>query len=269
MKTSHRKLKRKLSEAELAQRRAAQPAALAAGAKAGKATGPRTEDGKAVSSRNAWVHGRYSLIQRQSFGLGAASISKIFGKPCKTTCPLHPDNPERVEAPCSLVLDGLTHAGGSCLDKTVYVTALQSLMEAMSGGEMDGMHGVLATELAGNLQIVAQLREEIARNGVVVPMYERNKDGDVVLFPGTDKPMVFDVKINPALAALAKFTEAHGVNFAELMATPRAREKMGDDDDAASAMASMIGSIFARAGRKKLLPGSGGRILEHDAQDDG
>jgi hypothetical protein len=236
-----------MSEAALAQRRANAPKALAAGALAGKATGPRTEEGKAATSRNAWKHGRYSAINRQSFGLGAASISRLFGKPCVTTCPFHPDNPERTEAPCSLVLDGLTHAGGSCLDKTVYVNALQSLMAAMQDGDMDGMQGVLASELAANLQVVNAIRGAIAEHGVMVPVYERGKDGNVLLHPTTGEPMVFELKMNPALAALAKFTEVHGANFAELMATPRARERMREDDDAASGLASAIGAIMGRA----------------------
>lgn len=253
-----------MSEAALEQRRANAPKALAAGALAGKATGPKTEDGKAASSRNAWKHGRYSLINRQSFGLGAASMSRMFGKPCVTTCPFHPDNPDRTEAPCSLVLDGLTHAGGSCLDKTVYVNALQSLMSAMQDGDMEGMHGVLATELAANLQIVHHIRAEIAEHGILVPIYERNKEGDVIMDPTTGKPMVFDMKINPALAALAKFTEAHGVNFAELMATPRARERVKEDDDAASGLASAIGAILGRAANR--LPAAKGRVIDEEGE---
>lgn len=251
-----------MSDAALAQRRAAQPAAVAAGALAGKSTGPRTDEGKAAVSRNAWKHGRFSAINRQSFGLGASSVANLFGKPCVTTCPYHPDNAARVEAPCSLVLDGLTHAGGSCLDKTVYVNALQSLMAAMQDSDMDGMHGLLATELAANLQIVSQIRQEIAEHGITVPVYGRNKEGDVVLHPKTGEPMVFDIRINPALAALAKFTEAHGVNFAELMATPRARERVKDDDNAASGIAAAIGAIMGRAAKK--IPG---RVIDAEARD--
>lgn len=252
-----------MSDAALEQRRANAPKALAAGALAGQATGPKTDEGKAASSRNAWKHGRYSAINRQSFGLGAASVSRLFGRPCVTTCPFHPDNPERNEAPCSLVLDGLTRAGGSCLDKTVYVNALQSLMAAMTDGDMDGMHGVLATELAANLQIVNHIRSEISERGVLVPLYERDKDGNVVLDPRTGDPMIFDMKINPALAALAKFTEAHGVNFAELMATPRARERMKDEEDAASGIATALGAIMARSMNKLPKPA---RAIDMDSE---
>lgn len=253
-----------MTPARLAQRRANQPKAVAAGTLAGKSTGPRTDDGKAISSRNAWKHGRYSAINRQSFGMGAASVSRMFGKPCVTTCPFHPDNPDRTEAPCSLVLDGLTHAGGSCLDKTVYVNALQSLMAAMQDGDMEGMHGVLATELAANLQIVNSIRSEISDRGVLVPIYERNKDGDVILDPKTGEAMVFDLKINPAIAALAKFTEAHGVNFAELMATPRTRERLKDEDDAASGIATALGAIMGRAANKLNAPK--GRVIDDEGE---
>ena len=232
-----------MSPAAMAQRRAAQPGAVAAGTLAGKSTGPITEEGKAAVSRNGWKHGRYSAVNRAHFGVGAASIAKLFGKPCLTTCPFHPDNPEREEAPCSLVLDGLTHAGGSCLDKTVYVRALDSLMRVMTDGDMDGMHGLLATELASNLQVVDQIRAAIAEYGVMVPQYLTLKDGGVWLDPDTKKPFVADVKLNPALAAL-------GFNFAELLATPRARERLADEDSAAGGLQAAIGAIFARAANK-------------------
>ena len=241
------KPKRPLSEAELAQRRAAAPKGLAAGALAGKSTGPITAAGKAAASRNAWKHGAYSAINRQQFGLGAASVAKLFGKPCLRTCPLHPDNPDRTESPCSLVLDGLTHAGGSCLDKTVYVNALQSMMAVMQDGEMDGMQGLLANELAANLQIVNQIRQEIAQNGVMIPEYVLSREGTVVLDPRTGEPLINGFNLNPAMSILAKFTEAHGVSFAEILATPRARQRMQDEDEAATALQTVLGAIVSRA----------------------
>lgn len=238
--------KRKLSEAQLAQRRAAAPKGLAAGALAGKSTGPKTEEGKAAISRNAWKHGRYSAVNRQRFGLGAASISKLFGKPCLTTCPVHPDNPDRTEAPCSLVLDGLTHAGGSCLDKTVYVNALDSLLGAMREGDMDGMHGLLAVEMASNLQIVDQIRQSIAEHGIMTTLHATTRDGKVVLHPQTGEPLVIEMKLNPALQALERFTATHGVNFGELMASPRARAKLDEAEDAQSTFQAVVGGMLSR-----------------------
>lgn len=259
-KNSERR-KRPLTEAELAQRRAAAPKALAAGALAGKATGPRTEEGKAAVSRNGWKHGRYSLINRQRFGLGAASISKLFGKPCLTTCAFHPDNPDRTEAPCSLVLDGMTHAGASCLDKTVYVTALDSLLGAMRDGEMDGMHGLLAVEMASNLQIVDQIRQAISEHGIMTSVHAVTKEGKVILNPETGKPLVIEMKLNPALQALERFTATHGVNFGELMATPKARQRLEDEEDAASTFQGVVGGLLSRmAGKLKPAP------IEHEGE---
>ncbi len=246
-----------LSEAALAQRRAAQPAAVAAGTLAGKSTGPTTERGKAAVSRNAWKHGRHSAANLQRFGLGAASMSHIFAKPCTTTCPFHPENAARNEAPCSLVLDGLTRAGASCLDKTVYVGALDALMDAMSSGEMEGMHGVLANELASNLQILDQVRQGISEHGVMVPIYEHNKEGDVILDPDTKKPFVFEIKVNPLLAALVQFTDKLGINFGELLTTPRSRKQADADEQQAGGLQALLGGIFSRASAKRLPPPKG------------
>lgn len=237
-----------MSEAAMAQRHANLPAAAAA------STGPTTSEGKAASSRNAWVHGRYSAINRAQFASGATSIAKMFGKPCVTTCPFHPDNPDRTEAPCSLVLDGLTRAGGSCLDKTVYVHALDSLMSAFTDGNMDGMHGLLATEMAGNFQLLRQIREEIAERGLLIEIPMVTKEG-VVVRDADGKPIVAELRTNPILAHLIKLNESLGINLAELMATPRAREKLKDDDEAAGGLQSLLGAIFNRAQRKLPPPG--------------
>lgn len=237
-----------MSPAALEQRRNNLPAAAAA------ATGPITDEGKAASSRNAWVHGRYSAVNRQHFGQGASAISKMFGKPCVTTCPFHPDNPERTEHPCSLVLDGLTRAGGSCLDKTVYVHALDSLMRAFTDGDMDGMHGLLAGQMAGNMELLQKIRESIANDGLLLSVPWVTKEGEVV-YDKDGHMVIAEYKPNPMLAALIKFNESLGINFAELMATPRAREKLKDDDDAADGLQSLLGAIFQRAQRRLPPPG--------------
>lgn len=238
-----------MSPAALEQRRANLPAAAAA------ATGPITDEGKAASSRNAWVHGRYSAVNRVQFGQGATAMAKMFGKPCVTTCPFHPDNPERTEAPCSLVLDGLTRAGGSCLDKSVYVHALDSLMRAFTDGDMDGMHGLLATEMASNMQLLRQIREEVANNGVVIAIPWVTKEGAVV-YDKDGHMVVSEYRTNPALPMLIKFNESLGINFAELMATPRAREKLKDDDEAAGGLQSLLGAIFNRSRGRLPAPGA-------------
>lgn len=246
--SDRKKRKYTMSDAALEQRRANLPAAAAA------ATGPVTPEGKAAVSRNAWQHGRYSAVNRAQFGQGATAMAKMFGKPCLTTCPFHPDNPGRTEAPCGLVLDGLTRAGGSCLDKTVYVHALDALMRAFDEGDMDGMHGLLATEMASNMTMLRQIRAEIADKGLMIGIPVVTKDGTVVR-DADGSPFIAEYRANPILAHLIKFNESLGINFAELMATPRAREKLRDDDEAAGGLQSLLGAIFNRAQRKLPAPG--------------
>lgn len=250
-----------MSAEALAQRRAASPAGTEASLSL--STGPKTEEGKTASSRNGWKHGRYSAANRAVFGVGANSLAKMFGKPCVTTCPFHPDNPEREEKPCGLVLDGMTRAGQSCLDKTVYVHALDALMTAMRDGEMDGMHGVLANEVSSNLQVIDSVRQAIADKGVYIEQYEISKSGEVVVDPDTGKKLVADLKINPAIFALAKLNDSLGINMAELMATPRQVARVKDDEDAAGGLASAIGAILSRAG-KQLSPAKRAAIEQGD-----
>lgn len=252
--------KRKLSEAQLAQRRANQPKATAAAQ--GLQTGPKTEAGKAASSRNNWKHGRSSAINRAQFRLGATSMAKLFGKPCQTTCPFHPDNPDRDEAPCSLVLDGMTRAGQSCLDRTVYANAITAIMDAITDGDMDGMNGLLATQLAASVQMLDEIRLQISQHGVMVAVPMVTKDGDVLIDPSTKtdenpagSPYVADWRANPLLPHLTRLTESLGINFAEVLATPASRAKQRDTDDAAETIAQVIGAVMQRAQRRGLPAG--------------
>lgn len=247
---------RELTEAELAARRA----------NAQKSTGPRTDEGKARSSRNAWRHGLSSRVQLQAGKMGAESVAKLFGKPCLTTCPIHPDNPDRTEAPCSLVLEGLTRAGGNCLDKTVYLNAYVSLLDAMENGVMDGMQAQLAAEGAAALQLIHQLRTELTSNGtLMLPQYAVNKEGEFVLHPETGKPVVMDYKMPSGWGVLIGLIDKLGISLPEMLATPQARSRAKLSEDTGDALSTVLGALM-RQGQQALPPGSGRPPLEHDEQ---
>lgn len=240
-----------LSERELEQRRAA--AALS--------TGPRTDEGKARSSRNGWKHGMFSAAQSVAFEQGAAGLAKLFGKPCRTTCPVHPDNPERTEAPCGLVLSGMCRAGDSCMDKTVYLGAFAALLDAMETGVMDGMQAQLAREGASALQLIDQLRTEIASSGFQHPQYAINKSGEVVMNPTTGEPLIVGYKVSPLWPVLIGLIEKMGVSLPEMLATPLSRTRAKLNEDAGTALTTILGSLMQRAGQ----PGVPGvPALEHD-----
>ena len=225
------------------------PAELAARqANAQLSTGPRTEAGKAVASRNAWKHGMDSAAAKSAFGRsGADALAMAFGKPCKRTCPYHPENDE-VERPCSLVLDGLTQAGGNCLDKTVYVNALASLADAIENGEMSGVNAMMAAEGAKVAQILHELVTEISKNGMLIKIPVVTKEGKLVV-DECGVPVPGDVKVNPLLAVWQKLLSDFGISLPEMLATPQARAKTKTAESAADAFQSLLGGIMQRAGR--------------------
>jgi hypothetical protein len=229
-----------MSEAALAQRRAA----------AERSTGPITPEGKAAVSRNGWKHGRYSAIHRSSFNSGMASMAKTFGRPCLKTCQFHPDNPERQVAPCSLVTEGLTQAGGNCLDKSVYVNAFSAIIESLSTGNNDAMHGILANETAAALQLLHELRSTIFEQGLIQKIPAITREGQIVKDEdGTIMPA--KIIAHPALAHLTNLLSVLGINLPELLATPRAQTQAKRESDNTSMLQTLLGTAAQR-----LLPPS-------------
>ena len=210
-------------------------------------TGPRTEEGKAATCRNGWKHGRNSRALKLAFSDSAtASMATLFGKPCLRSCQFHPDNPAVVK-PCSLVEDGLTRAGGSCLDKTVYVNALVAISNALENGQMEGVHAMLAAEGAKVMQLLQQLTEEISKRGVLIPIPAVNKHGEVVR-EEDGSIIAMDMKLNPALPAFQKLLSDFGISLPEMLATPAARERAKSGKQTADALSTLMGQISGRAG---------------------
>lgn len=210
-------------------------------------TGPRTEAGKAASSRNAWKHGLTSQAAKMALGNGAASVAKLFGKPCQTTCPAHPDNPNRTEHPCGLVIDGLTRAGGNCLDKTVYVHAAAGILDMMEGAA-EGMNHILAAEGAAMFQLIHELRGQITTQGLSIPQYAVNKQGEVVKHPVTGEPLVLDYKIHPGWGVLLGMFDKLGISLPEMLATPASRSRAKLNEQTADAMTTVMARVMAMAG---------------------
>lgn len=239
-----------LTSRELAARRA----------NAQRSTGPRTEEGKTASSRNAWKHGMTSAAAKTTFARhGASAMAQLFGKPCLTTCPMHPDNPD-VQHPCSLVLDGLTHAGGNCLDKTVYVDALAALHDAMETSDLTGTHAMLAAEGGKVMQLLHELMNEITSKGLMVAVPMVTKDGDVV-YDRDGKKEIAEYKANPMIPAYIKLLGDFGISLPEMLATPQSRQRAKTGEQAADTFQTMMGSIMQRGAVPVLHPQK--KAIEH------
>lgn len=242
--------KRQLSEAELAQRRAASVRGAAA------ATGPRTEEGKAISSRNAWKHGARSDAWQRMTAAGQMPTRMMLGKPCRTTCAWHPDNPQRTDHPCSHVVRGETKAGEDCLDRHVYADAFERIIASLQDGTSDSMHGLLAHQAAEAIELLQLLKQDIAENGITVSIPMVTKEGELV-YDNKGNPIPGKVFASPSLAHYTRLLEVLGINLPELLSTPRARAREKVEESATDAVQTLIGGIFGRARKgapAKALP---------------
>lgn len=231
-----------LTPAQLQQRRDA----------AKKSTGPRTLEGKARSSRNGWKHGLTSKIHGAHFDNGMASLLGAVGKPCQTTCPKYP---------CALVTDGQTSPGGSCLDKQVFVQAFGSIIDALERGSMEGMHGLMASEIAAALQMLHELRTQIADQGLVIGIPMVTDEGKVITRADGSEVMGKFIA-NPGYPMMVKTLEVLGISLPELLATPQSKARAKVAEETTDAMQTVLGGIFQRKQAARLP--DAGRVIEHE-----
>ena len=192
------------------------PAALEARRQnAKKSTGPKTEEGKASSSRNAWKHGLHS----RNRVLG-------FGKPCRTSCPHYP---------CKLVDDGDTAPGKDCLDKEYLAATMNALSAAFETGDLAQLKDVVTLQLGQSLQVIDELQASILQYGVYMKNEKIDKEGNVI---------GYEIKPNPSLLPLSNLLKAAGVTLGDFMVTPKEVNRDKSDREAAETIAD----IFRSAG---------------------
>lgn len=199
------------------------------------ATGPVTPEGKAASARNNWRHGKYSAASRSQDW-----FKTVMGKPCQSTCPQYP---------CSLVEQGQTQPGGDCLDKRVFVQSFDAIITTLQTGELENMHGLLASKVAGALQILEQMRQAVSDKLTV----------EKALYSKSGELLGHETVLNPLLMSYIKMLEKMGINLPELLATPRAKAKDDNDKDGNDNLGDFLDGFFDRFGTKRA-----GRVFDND-----
>lgn len=196
------RIKRKytLSEKALAQRQAA-------------ANSP--EKAKAMQgNKNAWKHGQY-----------AQGFIDNFIKPCLSTCPQYP---------CSIVEKNETRPGDICLDKSQILTTFRALQRAVKDKEYDDINEIAALKVAGAIQIVDMLIEDIIRDGPGIKEAVYSKSGDIA---------GYKIKQHPLLESLPKMLSNLGLTLHDLHVTPKAVEKKDTEEEGIKTLADLMSQI--------------------------
>lgn len=247
--TRPRRQKRQLSQAELEQRRAASRKGAAA------ATGPRTPEGKARSSRNSWKHGLTSAVHKQHFGDGMNALLGSMGKPCLSTCPKYP---------CHAVESEITAPGGVCMDKERYVNTFMAIIDAVENHAMEGVNALMATEVASTLQMLHDMKAKCADLGPMIGIQAITAEG-VAVYDRENKPVMAKWVPNPGWPVVLKTLEVLGISLPELLATPQSKARAKVEGEQVDAVQQLMGGIFQRAAAAKLPAGAPRmpRVIEH------
>jgi len=179
-----------------------------------KSTGPKTEDGKKTSSKNAWKHGQFA----QGYILNRV-------RPCKSTCPQYP---------CELVKDNSTRPGGECLDKAAVIQFFSAICEAVKNKNYDDFNEVAALTIANQINVLHTLMEDIQRDGTMLKKEKHDKDG---------KYLGYEPVPHPSLLSLIKLSDSLGVTANEMMITPKALSKQEGEDEGIKTIADLMSRI--------------------------
>lgn len=189
-----------LSEEALAQRRSA-------------AQSPRKSK-TMQGNKNAWKHGQY-----------AQGFVDNFIKPCKSTCPQYP---------CSIVEKNETRPGDICLDKSQILTTFRAIQQAVKEKKYDDINEIISLKVAGAMQVIDMLMEDIIRDGPLFKEKMFDKNGG---FLGVK------IKAHPLLDSLPKMLSNLGLTLHDLNATPKAVEKGDHDEEGMKTIADLMSNL--------------------------
>lgn len=165
------------------------------------------------SKVNHWKHGKSA----KSF------LTRL--KPCHKTCEHYP---------CEVVVQGGTKPGGVCLDKAAVINNYMTLIKAIEKKDYKDFNELASLTIAESIHTLHLLLEDIMRDGTMLKKNKYDKDGNYI---------GYEVVTHPSLLALPKMIADLGITPNEMMITPKALAKKGDDDEGIKTIADLMSSI--------------------------
>ncbi|MDH4164473.1 MAG: hypothetical protein OEW15_17565 [Nitrospirota bacterium] len=181
-----------------------------------------------IGNTNAWKTGENA----RSF------VARVF-RPCLSSCPQYP---------CELIAEGETAPGSVCLDKKEFVKGLVAVQKAMREGKLDDLKDIMSLRIAGNLDILGMLQQDIIENGVNCLSEKIDKDGKVI---------GHELKPRPSLLVLPKLTEVTGATPMNQMIDPREIKRQKTESKKAKTLAGIMSGIGLGGDEKEQRPEEG------------
>ncbi len=191
-------------------------------ANARKSTGPLTAEGQKASRRNACKHRNY-----------ASTLLMQLRKPCLSTC-------KKFDS-CEVVGSGNTRPGLDCLDKAHFLEAMELIADALEG-DHDGLKDLMVVELAGALDVIRMMREDISQYGTLIREEELDDHGHVVRTV---------LKPNPLLTSFPRLMADFGITLGAWNLTPAQISKVKTDEKTAETAADLMSALAGRAREAK------------------
>ena len=187
-----------------------------------KSTGPMTAEGKKASCRNSAKHRKY-----------ASTLLMQIRKPCLSTCPIFSE--------CEVVSSGNTRPGKDCLEKEHFLETLNLIADALDG-HMEGLNDLQAVELAGAVDILRMIREDIQKYGTLIREEQLDDNGNVV-------NTIF--KVNPLISVYTRMLADFGFTLHAQNLTPQQISRVKTDDKAAETAVGLMMKVASLSEKGK------------------
>ncbi|WP_032114279.1 hypothetical protein, partial [Candidatus Paracaedibacter symbiosus] len=137
------------------------------------------------------------------------------------------------------------------MDKERYVHAFTAIIDAVENHAMEGMHALMASEVASTLQMLNDMRSKCADLGPMIGIQAITAEG-VPVYGKDGEPVMAKWVPNPGWPIVLKTLEVLGISLPELLATPLAQERARTGKQQVDAMSSLMGEIAARAAGARM-----------------